>query len=180
MVNERRGDPVIKEVLLVDGYNIIHAWQELKVLAGDSLSHARDALLDILSNYQGYKKNEIIVVFDAYRTTYVKRHIQTYKNIHVVFTKEAETADTYIETVIHMYGRDYQIRVATSDGLEQVMVMAKGGVRMSARELYQDVQSITQVYAKDFVEQETKSTNRLENHLDASTKAWMEKLRRGK
>lgn len=168
-----------KEVLIVDGYNIINSWQELKKLL-PNYDQARDGLLEILSNYQGYKKNEILVVFDAYKTNSKSTSIKKYNNIEVIYTKEAETADTYIEMIANMYGREYQIRVATSDGLEQLMIMSKGGARMSARELHEDIKALTKEYRKDFIQQESTRGNSLYNNLDEEMKAKFEKMRRQK
>lgn len=121
------------EYLLVDGYNIIHAWDELKELARADLSAARKALMDILSNYQGFRKCEVIVVFDAYKVKGNPGSVSKYHNIHVVYTKEAETADNYIEKVTYELGRKYQVRVATSDGVEQLIILGHGALRVSAR-----------------------------------------------
>jgi predicted RNA-binding protein with PIN domain len=168
-----------KEVLLVDGYNIIHAWPELKKMAMENhLDNARTRLLEILSDYQGYKKNEIIVVFDAYKAKNPLRSIDAYHNIHVIYTKEHETADHYIEKVATEYARDYQIRVATSDALEQTIILAKGAARMSARELQSDIKATKKEYKADYLENSTRTTNRLEGHLNKETLAWMEKFRR--
>ena len=117
----------------MDGYNIIHAWDELKELARADLSAARKALMDILSNYQGFRKCEVIVVFDAYKVKGNPGSVSKYHNIHVVYTKEAETADNYIEKVTYELGRKYQVRVATSDGVEQLIILGHGALRVSAR-----------------------------------------------
>ncbi len=121
-----------KEYLLVDGYNIIFAWEELKELSKINIDSARDRLKDILCNYQGYRKCTLILVFDAYRVKGHREEITKYHNIHVVYTKEAETADMFIEKTVHAIGRKYQVTVATSDGLEQVIIMGQGGKRLSA------------------------------------------------
>lgn len=120
--------------LLIDGYNIIFAWDELKELAKHNLDSARDRLLDILADYHGTKKGELIVVFDAYRVEGHKEEIFDYQNIHVVFTKEAETADAYIEKFTHQHKKDYDITVATSDHMEQVIIRGAGSYLLSARE----------------------------------------------
>lgn len=170
---------MLKEVLLVDGYNIIHAWPKLKLIIEEgTLESARMKLLDILSDYQGYKKNEIIVVFDAYNVKNGGRNIYDHHNIHVIYTKEFETADHYIEKVTSSYARDYQIRVATSDALEQTIVMAKGAARMSARELLEDIKAIRREHKGDYTKSTTGTSNRLENRLDEATKEWMERMRR--
>lgn len=129
-----------EEFLLVDGYNIIFSWKELNELSKIDLSAARDALIDKLCNYQGYKKCNLILVFDAYKVKGNKGEIVKYNNIDVVYTKEAETADMYIEKTAHKLGRDNYVRVATSDGLEQMIIIGQGAVRMSARELENEIE----------------------------------------
>lgn len=124
-----------KEYLLVDGYNIIFAWEELKELAAKNIGGARGKLMDILSNYQGFRKCTVILVFDAYKVEGGVGEIFKYHNIHVVFTREAETADQYIEKTVHEIGKKYRVTVATSDGLEQVIIMGQGAGRMSAQDL---------------------------------------------
>ena len=124
-----------KEYLLVDGYNIIFSWEELNELSKTNLDAARMKLLDRLCNYQGYNKKEVIVVFDAYKVKGNPGSVESYHNIHVVFTKEAETADMYIEKVTHEIGKQHRVTVATSDGLEQVIIMQQGALRMSATDL---------------------------------------------
>ena len=128
-----------KDFLLVDGYNIIHAWKDLSELAKTNLDSAREALLNILADYQGFKGMTLITVFDAYRVKGGKETIRRFHNIYVVYTKEAETADAYIEKTVHEIARKNNVTVATSDGLEQVIVFGEGAVRMSARELWEEV-----------------------------------------
>ena len=143
--------PAQKEYLLVDGYNIIFAWQELKELAAVNIDSARGRLLDILCNYQGSRQCELIVVFDAYR---VKGHVtefMDYYNIHVVYTKEAETADAYIEKFAHENGRKYKVTVATSDGLEQVIIRGQGCLLMSAREFEAEVKAREQHIRENYL-----------------------------
>lgn len=167
-----------REFLLVDGYNIIYAWDKLKkTVEEESLEIARKKLLDVMSNYQGYKKIEVIVVFDAHRVKGT-RSIEKYNNIDVVFTKEVETADHYIEKVAHSIGRDYRVRVATSDGLEQTIILGKGASRISARELHNEVNMIEKDIRTNFIEKVQIDNNRLEGHLDPKVLEWMEKMRR--
>ncbi|MEA4900284.1 translation factor GTPase family protein [Desulfitobacterium sp.] len=130
-----REKEVKEEYLLVDGYNIIHAWPELKALTADNMDGARMKLLDSLSNYQGIRKCRIIVVFDAYRVQRNFAEVTDYHNIHVVFTREAQTADQYIERFAHDNQKNYNITVATSDGLEQLIIRGAGCSLLSAREL---------------------------------------------
>jgi len=127
------------EYLLVDGYNIIFAWERLSKLAKDNLDIARNKLIDILCNYQGFKQCELILVFDAYKVKGGKRNIEKVHNINVVYTKEAETADMYIEKVTHEIGRQHRVRVATSDNLEQVIILGNGATRVSAGEFEREV-----------------------------------------
>lgn len=127
------------EYLLVDGYNIIFSWDELKKAANESLDLARSMLVNRLCNYQGYKQCELILVFDAYKVKEQERVVENYHNISIVYTKEAETADTYIERTAHKLSREHKVRVATSDGMEQVIIMGSGAFRMSAQELHEDV-----------------------------------------
>lgn len=131
-----------EEYLLVDGYNIIFAWDSLKELAQVNLDSARGKLMDILSNFQGYRKMHLILVFDAYKVKGNPGSTVRYHNIDVVYTKEAETADQYIEKVTHEIGKKHHVRVATSDGLEQLIIMGAGAVRVSARELQQEVMAV--------------------------------------
>jgi len=128
------------EYLLVDGYNIIHAWDDLAALAREDLAAARKALMDILSNYQGFRKCEVILVFDAYRVSGGTGSVTRYHNIHVVYTKEAETADNYIEKVTLEIGRKHRVRVATSDYLEQLIILGHGALRISARMFREEVE----------------------------------------
>ncbi|MGN0395065.1 MAG: NYN domain-containing protein [Coprococcus sp.] len=141
----------IKEYLLVDGYNIIFAWTELAELAKVSLSAARNKLMDILCNYQGYKGCELILVFDAYKVKENKGEQLKYNNIHVVYTKEAETADMYIEKTTHELGRKHKVTVATSDALEQLIIMGQGAVRMSAGGLKEEIDRVNQIMREQFL-----------------------------
>ena len=133
---------IAPEYLLVDGYNIIFAWEELNALARDSLDAARHKLMDILCNYQGYQKCVLILVFDAYRVPGSPGSIQQYHNIHVVYTKEAETADMFIERVTHEIGKNRRVRVATSDGMEQIIILGHGALRVSARMFQEEVRTV--------------------------------------
>ena len=150
-----------EEYLLVDGYNIIFAWSFLKELAQVSLDGARDKLMDILSNFQGYRKMRLILVFDAYKVKGSPGSAMRYHNIDVVYTKEAETADQYIEKVTHKIGRKHYVRVATSDGLEQLIILGAGAVRVSARELLEEVKAVSEELRVNFLDgADTPSGNR--------------------
>ena len=131
-----------KDFLLVDGYNIIFAWDDLKELAKEDINAARERLVNILCNYQGFKRCEVIVVFDAYKVKGNVGSIERYHNITIVYTKEAETADMYIEKVTHQIAKNYRVRVATSDGLEQVIILGHGAMRLSANNFKAEVEEI--------------------------------------
>lgn len=133
---------IAPEYLLVDGYNLIFAWEELSALAKQSLDAARTRLADILCNYQGYKKCVVILVFDAYRVPGSPGAIEQYHNIHIVYTKEAETADMYIERVTHEIGKQRRVRVVTSDGAEQIIILGHGALRVSSRLFQQEVEEV--------------------------------------
>lgn len=133
---------IAPEYLLVDGYNLIFAWEELSALAKQSLDAARTRLADILCNYQGYKKCVAILVFDAYRVPGSPGAIEQYHNIHIVYTKEAETADMYIERVTHEIGKQRRVRVVTSDGAEQIIILGHGALRVSSRLFQQEVEEV--------------------------------------
>ena len=148
-----------KKYLLVDGYNIIYAWDELKELLDTNVDAARGKLLDEMSNYQGMKGMELIVVFDAYRVKGHETEITDYLNIHVVYTKEAETADQYIEKFAHKHGRKYDVTVATSDGLEQIIIRGQGCRLLSARELKRDYEEAKAQIRTDYLDnQKTEKT----------------------
>ena len=168
-----------KEYLLVDGYNIIFAWEDLKELAAVNIDGAREKLMDILCNYQGFKKSTLILVFDAYKVKGNPGSVETYHNIHVVYTKEAETADQYIEKTVHEIGRKYRVTVATSDQLEQVIILGQGGQRMSARELLEDVIEVSHQIRETARQKRSSEKNYLFDHLDEETAARMERIRLG-
>lgn len=130
------------EYLLVDGYNIIFAWEELAKLARTDLDAARHRLIQILCNYQGYRRCELILVFDAYKVKGNPGSIERQHGIHVVYTKEAETADMYIEKVTHTLAKEHRVRVATSDGLEQIIILGHGAVRVPARQFREEVEQV--------------------------------------
>lgn len=141
----------LPEFLLVDGYNIIFAWDELKALAAESLEAARQSLADVLSNYQGYRKCGVILVFDAYKVKGNPGSVEKYKNIHIVYTKEAETADAYIEKATYDMRKQYRVRVATSDGMEQLIILGHGATRIPANVFRAEVQN-THTEIRDIVQ----------------------------
>ena len=156
---------VREEYLLVDGYNVIFAWEDLKDLAQISIDGARGKLLDVLCDYQGMKKCNLIVVFDAYRVQGHKTEISTYHNIHVVFTKEAETADQYIEKFAHENGKKYNVTVATSDGLEQIIIRGQGCRLLSARELKDEIERTKKTLFEEHPQDSKKLSHSLKDML---------------
>lgn len=168
------------EYLLVDGYNIIFSWEELNELAKVNVESARTKLMDILSNYQGYKKMNLILVFDAYRVEGGQGSVQKYHNIYVVYTKEAETADQYIEKTVHAIGRKYNVTVATSDALEQVIILGQGGRRMSAHDLEEEITAMRREIREQYTEKRAEGKNYLFDHLNDEMSDLMEDVRLGK
>lgn len=169
-----------KEYLLVDGYNIIFAWEELRELAETNIDGARGKLMDILSNYQGVKKCTVILVFDAYKLEGFPGEVQRYHNIYVVYTKEAETADQYIEKTAHEIGRKYHVTVATSDGTEQVIIRGQGCSLLSAKELREEVELVNRELRKEYLNRPGHDRNYLFDWLDEGTARKMEEVRLGK
>ncbi|MBV7275808.1 TetM/TetW/TetO/TetS family tetracycline resistance ribosomal protection protein [Clostridium sp. PL3] len=168
---------VIKEAyLLVDGYNILFAWEELKEIAADNIDAARTKLLDVLCNYQGIKNNKIIVVFDAYRVQGHRVEISDYNNIHVVYTKEAETADQYIEKFVHQHHGDYSITVATSDSLEQIIIRGNGAGLVSAMELKEEIEWANKKMMEAYREKYSKNHNFLSDKLSEEDKEQFKKF----
>lgn len=169
-----------KDYLLVDGYNIIFAWKELKELADTSLDAARIRLADILCNFQGFKKNEVILVFDGYKTKGNVGSVIHYNNIDIVYTKEAETADQFIEAVSQQMAKDYRIRVATSDGLEQMIILARGASRISARELRREIKEAEKEIKSLYESKASGRRNLLMDNLPPEMAEIMEKMRLGR
>lgn len=176
----KRKEEGLKEYLLVDGYNVIFAWNDLKMLAKDNIEGARGKLMDILCNYQGFKKCVVILVFDAYKVDGYALEIQKYHNIHVVYTKESETADQYIEKVVHEIGRKYHVTVVTSDGVEQVVTLGQGGTLISAREFFEEVELVRKQMEEEYGKREKQTKNYLFDAMDGELKQEMEDVRLGK
>jgi len=168
------------EYLLVDGYNIIHAWEDLKELSKINIEAARNKLMDIMCNYQGFKKCVLILVFDAYKVDGYELEIQKYHNIYVVYTKQAETADMYIEKVVHEIGRKYNVRVATSDRVEQVVTLGQGGTLVSAREFLEEVELVRQQIQEEVENRRVGGKNYLFDHMDKKLVEDMEDIRLGR
>ena len=152
------------EYLLVDGYNIIFAWEELEAVARQDVAAARAMLTDILSNYQGYRKCVVILVFDAYKVKGNPGSVEKVNNIYVVYTKEAETADAYIEKATYDLQKEHRVRVATSDGLEQLIILGHGALRLSARAFKAEVEQ-AQGEISDLIRRHNRSGGREQNQL---------------
>ena len=142
---ERRAAPrpAGSEYLLVDGYNVIFSWDELETVAAEHLDTARRMLCDLMSNYQSFRKCEVIVVFDAYKVKGGTERVEKYHNIHVVYTKETETADSFIERTTYQIGREHRVRVVSSDGAEQVIILGHGALRVSAAGFHEEMVQTT-------------------------------------
>lgn len=168
-----------EEYLLVDGYNIIFAWEELKELADADIHAAQSKLMDILSNYQGWKKCTLILVFDAYKVEGHAEEVIRYHNIHVVYTKEAETADQYIEKTVHKIGRQYQVTVATSDRLEQIIILGQGAHRISAMGLKEEIELASQELRQDWKTRRQSSKNYLFDNASEEVADYVQNIRLG-
>lgn len=164
----------------MDGYNIIFAWEDLKELAEVNINAARGKLMDILSNYQGMKNCTLILVFDAYKVEGFPGEVQKYHNIYVVYTKEAETADQYIEKTAHEIGKKYHVTVATSDGTEQVIIRGQGCFLLSAKELRTEIELVNRELREEHLGKTENDRNYLFNYLDKNIKEQMEEVRLGK
>ena len=175
----RRQATAQESYLLVDGYNIIFAWEDLHELSEHSMDAARNKLMETLSNYQGYTSQRVILVFDAYKVEGFPGEVTKWHNIDVVFTKEAETADQYIEKTAHAIGRKYKVTVATSDGLEQVIIRSQGCLLMSARELRQEIERIKVEIRREHLEKNQERGNYLLNYLPEEEAGRMEAIRQG-
>ena len=168
-----------EEYLLVDGYNIIFAWEELRELSRITIDGARQKLMDILCNYQGYRKCTLILVFDAYKVTGNTGEAIDYHNIHVVYTKEAETADQYIEKLAHRIGRRNRVTVATSDGLEQLIIYGQGCLLMSAKDLKEDIERVRLLIKEEQERLDPAGKNYLFESVDEELAHYLEKVRLG-
>ena len=168
------------EYLLVDGYNIIFAWEELSDLAAVSIDAARYKLMDILSNYQGFRKICVIVVFDAYKVPGGVEKVQKYHNIHVVYTKEAETADQYIEKAAIRIGRRYRTTVATSDGVIQLIIRSQGCILWSARDFREEIERVGKLISEEKGKHTGSAKNYLFLHANEETRKYLEDVRLGK
>jgi len=169
-----------EEYLLVDGYNIIFAWEELKELGDINLEAARNKLMDILCNYQGFVKNTVILVFDAYKVDGNQGEIFKYHNIYVVYTKEKETADAYIEKTVREISKKYNVRVATSDILEQVIITGGGAMKISAGEFKKEIESVDINIRENHLNRGNSRKNYLFDNLPEESIKHLEDVRLGK
>lgn len=169
-----------QEYLLVDGYNIIFSWEELRELSEKDIGAARGKLADILSNYQGYRKCTLILVYDAYKVEGNPGEVMKYHNIYIVYTKEAETADQYIEKTVRRIAKDAAVTVATSDGLEQVIILGQGANRMSAPGLKEEIERTLAEVRGEHLGKKGSVGNYLFDYLDEETAEEIEKVRLGK
>ncbi len=177
--------PIKKEMpqeqyLLVDSYNIIFSWEDLNELSRVNMEGARSKLADLLCNYQGYRKCHVILVFDAYKVEGNHGEVVKYHNIHIVYTKEAETADQYIEKTVHAIGRKYGVTVATSDGLEQVIILGQGARRLSARGLREEIEAASTEIRGDYLNRQGPTKNLLIHQLPGEMAELMEDVRLGR
>ena len=179
-IEKRKNKANKEEYLLVDGYNIIFAWDELKALADVNIDSAREKLMDVMSNYQGYRNCTLILVFDAYKIEGHIEEVAKYHNIYVVYTREAETADQYIEKTVKRMNRKYDVTVATSDGLEQVIILGQGAVRLSAPGLLEEVKAMEKEIRQEFLKKDPEDRNYLFDHINKELLDEMEDIRLGK
>ena len=170
----------LPECLLVDGYNIVFAWEDLKALAETNIEGARTKLMDILCDYQGYKKCTVILVFDAYRVSPNPGSVQKYHNIHVVYTKEAETADQYIEKTVHGMSGKYRVTVATSDATEQVIILGQGAARLSAKGLLEEIRAAKTELSREYLNKGESGKQKLFENLPKEMADLMEDVRLGR
>lgn len=171
---------LLPEVLLVDGYNIIFAWEDLKELAENNIEGARGKLMDVLCNYQGYRKNIVILVFDGYKVPGNPGDVLQYHNIYVVYTKEAETADQYIEKTVQDISKKYDVKVATSDAMEQMIILGQGARRMSAKELWEEILIVRREIHEEYIEQSKSTKQYLFEGLSDEMAEFMDDVRLGR
>ena len=167
----------VTEYLLVDGYNIIFAWDTLKTVAEESLENARIKLVEILSDFQGSTGVHIIVVFDAHKVKDGRGAAEQHGNIQVVYTREAETADSYIEQTAHKLLKDAPVRVATGDVLEQIIILSRGARRLSAARLLEEVETAKRNIRQKYTENRPIKQNMLSDILDQKTAQVLERMR---
>ncbi|MEJ8555218.1 NYN domain-containing protein [Tepidibacter sp. Z1-5] len=169
----------MREYLILDGYNIINAWKELKELANESLEIARQKLAEIMVEHASYNGIKVIIVFDAYLVKGSRNVFKEYENLEVVYTKENQTADSYIEKLISQMNKRDIIKVATNDWAEQQIILGKGAIRISARELRLEVDFAKSKILKKTLQKKTKK-NTLDSLIDEETLSKLEKIRRNR
>jgi len=167
------------DYLLVDGYNVINSWTDIFDLANSTLEDCRDKLLNIMSNYQGFRKINIIVVFDAHMVKGSQEKQQTFDNIEVVFTRENETADNYIERFVYKMGNIHTIRVVTLDYMEQTTILNKGGIRITPGELKHEILTASKD-GRNSLEKKPVKSNSLASRIKPELVEKLEKMRRNK
>lgn len=177
--NPGKGTERPEDVLLVDGYNIIFAWEQQEKISAESLAAARQALMDILSNYAALTGETVILVFDAYRVKNYPGEVQKYHNIYVVYTKEAETADQYIEKTAAQIPENRRVTVASSDGIVQVIILGAGAVRMSATGLLARVQEENRRMRREYTERNTPIRHTLFDGVPKELADRLERMRLG-
>lgn len=165
------------DILIVDGYNVIHDWPDL-LKSGMDLAAARDRLTEILRDYQGYRGGHVIIVFDAHQTDAAQITVEDYGGVEVVYTREGQSADQYIEWLVREELRDKPLTVATSDYLQQVMVMREGVLRMPAGELYRIIKTAREERDREYIKPHTGAANRLDGNIAEETRKKLERLRR--
>lgn len=173
-----KGNRKPREYLFVDGYNVINSWENLKEISKVDLEQARMTLVEILAEYKHYSGIEIFVVFDAYMVKGNNRSEEEYKGIHVIYTKENELADHYIEKALDEMGREMRVRVATSDWVEQQIILSRGGIRISARELQAEIEDEMRMVSRKRKRLNTRndiSIGRLEDQIMHKLKDWKDK-----
>jgi predicted RNA-binding protein with PIN domain len=166
------------DILIVDGYNVIHAWPELARTAEEDLAAARHRLIEVLRDYQGYRGGYVIVVFDAHMTNAPRETIEDYGGVEVVYTREGVSADQYIERLVREELRDKPLTVATSDALQQVMVMREGVLRMAAGELNRIVAAARSEREQAYMRSHTGRANRLDGNIAEDLRKKLERMRR--
>ncbi len=166
--------------LLVDGYNIINAWSDLREISQTNFDNARTKLIEKLANYQGFKKVTVILVFDAYLVKGGSRSVVKQNGLSIVYTKEAETADNYIEKITKNMPKKYRVIVATSDALEQLIVMGYGAERMTPKELKEEIELTEKSISKKIINSRPVKNNLLMDNLDPEMQDFLENLRRQK
>lgn len=168
------------EYLLVDAYNVINAWNNVFKVDTEPLENSRDKLLNILSNYQGYKKINIIVVFDAHMVEKGRKKKEKFDNLQIIYTKENQTADNYIERFVYTNAKQNIVRVVTSDYLEQTIVLSNGGIRMSTREFWEDIEyTVKNARQKILQKEKINKSNTIMSNIDDELLQKLEKIRRG-